>query len=84
MEVGDNRGNGDIASLTANGSTLGEDLFTSSNLNNNGIVGRSARGLVKVTNGRGLLLEAKTIKGDGKVPIKSIGVQPYSALPVAN
>lgn len=84
VEVGDNRGNSDIASLSANGAVLGENLFTSSNLNSNAIVGRTARGVVRVTNGQGLLVEAKTMKGDGKVPIKSIGVQPYVTLPVAN
>lgn len=81
VEVGHNSGSANIASLSANGTVLGEALRTNANLFRNAIVNRTARGVVTVSGGRGLLLSGKSAKEGGELPVKSIEILPYTPLP---
>lgn len=82
VEVGNNRGASNVKTMTANGVVLGQDLRTNANLHGTRIVGRTARGVVQVSGGKGLLIEAQTSPDKGEVPVKSIEILPYEPLPV--
>lgn len=83
VEVGHNSGTANIATLSANGTVLGESLRTNANLFRNAIVNRTARGVVTVAGGRGLVLAGKSVKEGGELPVKSIEILPYAPLPFA-
>jgi hypothetical protein len=83
VETGHNSGSANIASLSANGTILGEALRTNANLFRNAIVNRTARGVVMVAGGRGLVLSSKSAKDGGDLPVKSIEILPYVPLPFA-
>lgn len=82
LEIGNNRGGCNVASISANGTVLGEHLLANCNIHNNNIIGRTARGLVTVEGGKGLLIKAQAANKDGEIPVKSIEILPYAPLPV--
>jgi hypothetical protein len=82
LEIGNNRGACNVASISANGIVLGEHLLANCNLHNNNIIGRTARGLVTVEGGKGLRIEAQAENKDGEIPVKSIEILPDAPLPV--
>lgn len=82
VDIGNNRGAGDVAVISSNGVTLGEKLWTNANKQSNRFWGRTARGLVKVEGGKGVIITAKAKSDSGDVPIRSIEILPYAPLPV--
>lgn len=81
-ELGHNRGASTVEVITANGSILGEKLAMSQNTFNGHLNGRTARGLVTVSGGKGIVIDAKADGAKAYVPVKSIEILPYEPLPV--
>jgi hypothetical protein len=82
-ELGHNRGASTLDVVSANGTVLGEKLAMSQNTYGGHLNGRTARGLVTVAGGKGILIEAKAGGPKAYVPVKSIEIMPYEPLPVA-
>ncbi len=80
VEVGNNTGPANVASLSANGELIGADLLTDSNIHGGAMPERMARGLVHASGGQGITLSAQTAASG--IPIKSLGVLPYAPLPM--